>query len=210
MKWKQVKSKAIKEKKNLTNHSELHLILMQQFPFLEKEDIDAFLNICQVKSLKNKEIIFPAGSASRKVMFILSGFVRGFVINSEGEEKNIMLRAPYTFTSAPEWLFANNPTKYTFESILTTEILIFTLSDIEQLAKKNEGLFNFYINALKDNITILMYRVDSLINLSPEERYKDLLEKYPHLIQSAFNKHIANFLGITPVSLSRLIKRMKQ
>ena len=46
-----------------------------------------------------------------------------------------------------------------------------------------------------------------LIDKSPEERYDALLQQSPQFFQTAFNKHIANYLGITPVSLSRIIRR---
>jgi CRP-like cAMP-binding protein len=109
----------------------------------------------------------------------------------------------------PEWLFENKPTKYTFEAILECELLIFNMVDLENLAKKNPAIFDLYIWSIKEMMAMMIYRIETMIHLSPEERYMDLLEKYPLLFQTVFNKHIANFLGITPVSLSRIIKRMK-
>lgn len=179
------------------------------FSFLNSSDIDIFLEICHYKTFKSKETIFQAGSTTRKVMFVLSGFIRGYVINSEGIEKNIVLRGDGKFSSVPEWLFTNMPTKYTFDALLDTELLMFNIQDFEALAKKNPALFDLYCLALKENLSIIGYRLESMILLSPEERYKDLLEKNPQLFQSAFNKHIANFLGITPVSFSRMLKRLK-
>ena len=46
-----------------------------------------------------------------------------------------------------------------------------------------------------------------MIDKSPEERYEELLQQSPQFFQTAFNKHIANYLGITAVSLSRIIRR---
>ena len=92
---------------------------------------------------------------------------------------------------------------------IDSELLIFNIQDLESSAKKNPALFDLYVLALKENLSIIGYRLESMILLSPEERYKELLEKYPQLFQTAFNKHIANFLGITPVSFSRMLKRLK-
>ena len=172
-------------------------------------DIDEFLAICQYKSYKNKEIIFQAGSTTRKAAFILSGVTRGYFINKEGIEKNLILRVERKFMGVPEWLLDNSPTKYTYEAIMECELLVFNLTDLEELAKKNPILFDFYSWGLKDNLITMLYRLETMIDMSPEERYIDLLDKYPLFFQTAFNKHIANFLGITPVSLSRIIKRMK-
>jgi len=46
-----------------------------------------------------------------------------------------------------------------------------------------------------------------LIDKMPEKRYEQLIETHPQFFQKAYNKHIANYLGITSVSLSRIIKR---
>ena len=183
--------------------------LSKMFPFLSDSDIETFLEICQYKTFKGKETIFQAGTTTRKVCFVLSGFIRGYVINSEGVEKNLILRGEGKFSSVPEWLFSDMPTKYNFEALLDSELLICKIQDFEALAKKNPALFDLYTLALKENLSIIVYRLESMILLSPEQRYKDLLDKNPQLFQTAFNKHIANFLGITPISLSRIIKRIK-
>ena len=125
---------------------------------------------------------------------------------SKNEE---ILRGEGKFSSVPEWLFSDMPTKYNFEALLDSELLICKIQDFEALAKKNPALFDLYTLALKENLSIIVYRLESMILLSPEQRYKDLLDKNPQLFQTAFNKHIANFLGITPISLSRIIKRIK-
>jgi CRP-like cAMP-binding protein len=207
-----IKFNSIKTKKNLTDGEmpPQHDKLSKMFPFLTTSDIDDFLYICHYKTFKNKETIFQAGTSSRKAALVLSGVTRGYFINKNGVEKNIMLRVEGDFISLPEWFLGNSPTKYSFEAILTCELLVFNLADIEALAKKNPAIFDLYIRALKETIIKVLGRIESLIDLTPEERYKELLDKHPQLFQSAFNKHIANFLGITPVSLSRIIKRMKE
>ena len=179
------------------------------FPFLKSSDIDEFLSICQYTTYKNKEVIFNRGSTNRKLAFILSGVVRGYFINKLDVEKNIILRVGGTFICPVEWLNGAIPSKYTFEAILECEVLILNISDFQELAKKNDAIFDLHEWSLVDPINMMLYRIESMIDLSAEERYKDLLKKHPYLFQKAFNKHIANFLGIMPVSLSRIIKGIR-
>jgi CRP-like cAMP-binding protein len=193
----------------MKKQTDLRTYLSTSFSYLKDSDINDFLSICQYKRYDNKEIVFWQGSTTRKAAFILSGFLRGYTINAEGVEKTLILRPTGTFMGVPEWLLSNQPTKYTFEAISDCELLIFYLPDIERLAKENPVIFDLYVGALKENLAILIYRIESMIHFSPEKRYQDLLAKYPMLFEVAFHKHIASFLGITPVSLSRLIKRQK-
>lgn len=66
-----------------------------------------------------------------------------------------------------------------------------------------------YLNILKDTIVRLTYRVETLTTMDPEERYLDLLRLNPKFLENTYSKHVANYLGITPVSLYRIMKKIK-
>ncbi|MFK8007391.1 MAG: Crp/Fnr family transcriptional regulator [Saprospiraceae bacterium] len=182
-------------------------ILKSTYPFLTNADIKVLLEISQFHVCSNKEVLIKSGQNVQKSFFILKGMLRGYYINKKGEEKNIFLRPEHTITGAPECLFYNQPTKYTFESILETELLVFKFHELKELGKKHPNLIQVNFEGLQENIMTLISRVEALIDLTPEERYEALLERSPQFFQTAFNKHIANYLGITAVSLSRIIKR---
>ena len=188
---------------------EIKSVLKSTYPFLTTNDIEQFLKICSYRKLKNKEILIRKGEFSQTLFFILSGMMRGYFNNQKGEEINVFLRPEHTVSGVPDSLFANKSTKYSFESILETELLLFELKDLEALSLKLPNISKLYLAGLQENIQTLIFRVESLVDKMPEERYQDLLERSPQFFQKAFNKHIANYLGITPVSLSRIIKRKK-
>jgi hypothetical protein len=50
--------------------------------------------------------------------------------------------------------------------------------------------------------------MESFVLLSPEERYMQLLKDKPDIFNRVHNKYLATLLGITPVSLSRIRKRI--
>ena len=99
-------------------------ILKSTYPFLTNDDIKALLAISEIRVCHNKEVLIRSGQNNQNSFFILKGMIRGYYINKKGEEKNIFLRPEHTISGAPECLFHNKPTKYTFESILETEILV--------------------------------------------------------------------------------------
>lgn len=185
-------------------------ILKNTYPFLEKEDISALLSISTYKGFKNKEVLISFGQYSSTLFFILKGMVRGYFINEKGEEKNVFLRPEHTVTGAPDSLFAQRPTKYTFETVADTEILLFTYDELLELGFKNQRIIQVLLNSYQENIQTLIYRVESMIDKAPEERYEALLARSPQFFQQAYQKHVANYLGITAVSLSRIIKRKSQ
>lgn len=191
------------------SNEEVLAIIKNTFEYLDTTDIQNLMNITRYKKLNNKEVIIQSGKYIPEIFLILKGMVRGYYINDRGEEKNIFLRPELTFTGAPDCLFHQRPTKYTFEAILETHILILDFNQFEEIAFNTPNLAKLYTRSLQENLQTLLFRVESLIDKVPEERYLELLERSPQFFQKAFNKHIANYLGITPVSLSRIIKRQK-
>lgn len=53
-----------------------------------------------------------------------------------------------------------------------------------------------------------MNRLEAFVLLSPEERYREIITSNPSLINRVPDKYLANIIGITPVSLSRIRKRL--
>jgi hypothetical protein len=48
----------------------------------------------------------------------------------------------------------------------------------------------------------------SRIKDSPRERYEELLREHPEIVRRILQHYIASYLGITPVSLSRIRNRI--
>lgn len=191
------------------NEIAIYDIFKKKYQFLTDEAIAKLLSISTYKYVKNKEIIIREGESKKIFFFILDGTFRGYFINKNQEEINIFLRVSPSFFGSTDTLFENKTTRFTFESILDSKILLFDFDEFETLALQNPLLLQVYLTELKSNHQNLIYRLESLIDKQPQERYLDLLKQHPKLFQSAFNKHIANFLGVTPVSLSRIMKRIK-
>ncbi len=176
-------------------------------PEFSDEDILSFLEICAFKRLKNKTVIIEPNKKSSLAFFILKGVVRGYLTDTDGVEKSVFLRPALTIVGAPNALFDNKISKYTFEVVGDTELLVFEFNDFEKLTLKSTNILKFLLSSYKEMIQTLLYRVESMIVKTPEQRYKDLLDRSPQFFETVYHKDIASYLGITPVSLSRIINR---
>ncbi len=113
-----------------TSNTTLHQILKKLSPKLDTVDFNSFFEICHTVSLKNKEAIIEANQKTSKAFFILKGMIRGYLINKEGVEKNIFLRPAHTFMGAPNALFNEERSRYTFEAIGDTVLVVFSITRI--------------------------------------------------------------------------------
>lgn len=183
-------------------------ILKEKLTNLKIKDIDDFLDITTYLNLNN-EIILDIEDKSKKAFLILSGTVRGYIIQDNGIEKTTLIRSEGIFVGDSKKLFNDEPQRLTFKSIGSTHVLMFKYKDFENLAIINPNIMQLYLNILKEAVVRLTHRIESLTMLSNEERYKELLKLNPNFLKKAYAKHIASYLGITNVSLSRIMKRIK-
>lgn len=194
----------------MQNINQIKEIFKEQFPFLMENSIELLMSIGKVKTHKNKEVLIRFGQKTDTISFVLEGMARGFYTDENGEEKTVFLRPTLTFFAPPETIDGQKPSKYTFEAVGTTKMIHFPFTEFEKLTRTDLGIAQLFIEGLKETTLTLVFRVESLVGKMPEERYLALIEQHPQFFQKAYNKHIANYLGITPNSLSRIIKRLNK
>ena len=188
--------------------SNIILRLKEILPDVPDPDLALLAEICRLKSFHDKEVILKSGNRKRQVFLILEGAARGFLVNAEGEERTVLLRGKGIFVGDAHGVFLNEPQKLEIVAVGQTEIMIFSFADFEHLALGNKSIGQVYLNSLKEAILRLTYRVQSMVTMSSEERYLDLLKMNPGFLEKSYDKYVAHFLGITPVSLSRIKKRL--
>jgi CRP-like cAMP-binding protein len=185
--------------------------LKLEFPFLNdlsSSDVFDFLKHVQLIQLKPGDIFLEEGSQKNNLYFIIKGLIRSYYINEKGEEITNRLRYENQIIASYEILFFNQKSRFNFQALEPTELLVINFNElrniIEQNTKLDTGRRYFMMNILSETLTT----VDDFILLSPEQRYLKFIKDHPVLLNRAPIKYIANVLGITPVSLSRIRKRI--
>ena len=191
------------------SEKEIYKILIKKLPSLSQKDIEDFINITTYFHIEKNTDIIKKGIKTKKAFLILKGNVRGFITLENGTEKNILLRSDGIFVADTGSLFNNQPQRFTYKSIDESHILLFNFNDFVDLTNANPSIMQLYLNILKEAVVRLNYRIESMITMSNEGRYLDLIKFNPGFIDITYSKHLANYLGITPESLSRLRKRIK-
>jgi len=185
-------------------------IIQEAFPFLTSGDLDLLLEGSQQLILGHKAPISHEGDRITSLYYIAEGMIRGYFISESGEERTIIIRPTNTFYAPPGILGGATHSKYSFESIQDTALIEFSMSKVLKLTETNLGICRLYNEILRENLQTVFFRVELLAGMLPEARYETLMKERPELFQKSYHKYVANYLGITPNSLSRIIKRKKQ
>jgi hypothetical protein len=172
-------------------------------PILDKTSGELFLTITDYKVFAPNEYILKKGRYDRNLFFILKGSVRSFSI-IDGVERNCHLRSEgYIMGDAKS--FAENPVA-NLDTMAITEchVLLFDLNRLEELAFKHHNILSFYLKILKEIITVFSHRINTFVCMNSQQRYLDLINWNPGYLETTYDKHLASFLGITPLTFHRI------
>ena len=185
--------------------SEIQDLLIKFFPNLKEKEIDIFLSISEYHFAKNKEIIVNSGRTDKNLILILKGVARAYSITEKGQELNDFIRAEGKLMGDAR-VFGDDIQILNIEAIGEIHYLKFSISELEELGYNNPEILKFYLNFLKEIILTLTHRLNTFVTMTPKERYIDLLRWNPILIESSYDKHLASFLGIKPLTIHRIKK----
>jgi CRP-like cAMP-binding protein len=163
------------------------------------------------KTFEKGEIIINEGDKTNHVFYIRKGLIRSYLINQKGEEITFQLFAEKQLFGNVHSLLFNEPAKFTFETLEKTKVYFTDVKTFQDLSNSNSEFLNNEIGRFGRQILKRAFqRIDSFVFLSPEARYLQYLKDYPNIVNRVPDKYIANVLGITPVSLSRIRRRVSK
>lgn len=161
------------------------------------------------KTFDKGEIVINEGDKINNVFYIRKGLVRSYLIDDKGEEITFQLFAEKQLFANVHIILFNEPSKFTFEILEKTKVYFTDLKSFQDLSTANSDFIKIDNGIFGRQILKQAFqRIDSFVFLSPEKRYQQYLKDYPNIINRVPDKYIANILGITPVSLSRIRKRI--
>lgn len=175
---------------------------------LRFQDIQQLFNLATQKKFEPTDILIQEGSQRREIYFIKKGLIRSFTINDKGEEITMGLFWENRFVASAEIILNNEPSRYFFQALEETEVLQMDYDLAQKIIEDNPKLEKSRKFFLQKMLKDAMGRIESFVLYSPEERYVKYVESKPDIVNRVPNKYIANVLGMTPVSLSRIRKRI--
>lgn len=157
-------------------------------------------------TIPSKTTLLDEGKVADTLYLIRKGLLRLFFYN-EGKDVTFQFFFEGDFVASFDSLYKRQPSLFSLESIEPTEVLAISREDFYNLLDQIPSLRNVYEEKLIDRFRVYQQLFLSRIKNTPAQRYEELLREYPYIIQRVPQHYIASYLGITPVSLSRIRNR---
>ncbi|WP_300666315.1 Crp/Fnr family transcriptional regulator [Fluviicola sp.] len=175
---------------------------------VNEEEWDSIRAIGTTMHLKKDEIIFRKGDRNSQEVFLETGIVRGFITDEEGNEKSTSFFEEGEFMSTQSLRTQKGVSIYHYQALCRTTLLVFDSRQLKDLLSETKKLAEVGKVIKEREQTRLMNRDDCLMQVKAVDKYQKFIAFYPHLERQISQRYIASYLGITPVSLSRLKKSM--
>lgn len=159
------------------------------------------------KQLAAKDILHNAGTTIKSTWLVERGLVRSYYLSDEGIERN---RA---FHSEGSWLGSGVPPvastcPFTIEAIEETQVVELSYSTLQTWHTQFDAIGPALDEAMNCLFTGQAQREAELLILSPVDRYQAFLADQSDLVARIPIHHVASYLGISNVSLSRIRARL--
>ena len=167
---------------------------------------------CSIRQLRKGELLFPPDE-QRSALFVLqTGILRCFILGGSGEEitDSFLFRYGDVFMGC-----AISPRGYpelcaNAEAMAPTSLIVVDMDRLLPAISRTPELLTLACRLLSRSYQKQWEHKRILYHCSAEERYRWFLRNYPGLINHVVHSSVASFLGVTPVTLSRVRKKLEQ
>lgn len=173
---------------------------------LSDDEKEALLSLDLFTYVQKGTILLEEGQKTSNSYFVLKGCIRAYYV-IEGEEKTTNF---YTELEGltPHCAINNAPSNY-FISCVENSILAVSNADMSEEINRKFPKFDIMCKLLSEELLAKKQMdLDEFKTFSPEQRYLNLLQNKPDLVQRVPQHQLASYLGIKPQSLSRLKARI--
>ncbi|WP_181919364.1 Crp/Fnr family transcriptional regulator [Alkalilimnicola ehrlichii] len=183
---------------------------LQEIGPITDEAWNAFEPFLQEKRLKKGTFFAMEGLPARDIAFVASGILRMYYVREDGREFNKSFVTAGDICGVLDALILNQPSRLYIDTLSPCHLFTLPWASLEALFDtypcwSRIGRRFAYLLSVKK-----MRREASFLLDSAEERYRCFCNEYGGIAQLIPDYHIASYLGITPVALCRIKKRISR
>ncbi|MEN2399235.1 Crp/Fnr family transcriptional regulator [Flavobacterium sp. MC2016-06] len=158
----------------------------------------------KIDTIKKKDVILSQGSVCRNIYFVVNGLLRIYFIDHKGEEKTFHFSVEKTFATDYESFLKSIPSSFSIQAMEDTAVISISFDMLQELYKTLR--FGEKLGRLitEDYFFLFNDKINAFYTQTPLERYNNMNEKFPKILQRVPQHYIASYLNISSVHLSRL------
>lgn len=172
------------------------------------EILQAISDAAVIESVSKGTVLIRAGEPQMRVVFLVEGVFRGSFLDINGKEITDCIGFQPGTAAMASFGF-ESPAKISIEMMTAGKVMVIPTRQLTAMMGKYPELLVLYNKLLTDalasqwELKVMVYQCTAM------QRYEWFLKKFPGLADKISNKYIASYLGMNPVTLSRLRRSVR-
>jgi CRP-like cAMP-binding protein len=160
------------------------------------------------KKFKKKDFLIKEGKIIGYLPFINRGLMANYRVDSEGDRHVLQIRWSGGWLGDLNSFFSRSPTLFNIQVHQDTELLLINHDTFEYITQQYPFFERYFRLSIQNAYIDTLNQIYNLHSTSPKERYLELIENVPTILDDMPHYLIASYLGIKPQSLSRIRKKL--
>ena len=175
---------------------------------LTDEEFTFFSQLLKTKTIVPKEILIHEGDRCTSLYFVEKGALYSYLTDDAGDAHVVQFALEDYWISDLYSFFSGKPALYTVEALEPCQLLVLDKTGFQTACDRLPKLDRFFRVLIQSAYVNAQYRIARTFSAEAEQRYCELVEKHPDIVQRVPQFLIASYLGVKPQSLSRIRKKI--
>ncbi|MFT3946929.1 MAG: Crp/Fnr family transcriptional regulator [Agriterribacter sp.] len=183
---------------------------IRKYTNFSDDEAGYFFSFFDERKYKRNMVLLEEGKVAHEVFFIVKGALRQYIVNDEGIERTCNFGFENEFLTDLESFSRQSRAASTIVTLEPTTCLVINCVNLVEVIKTSPAAAELFRLIVENVATANIRRTKSLLSLSPEKQFEELVQNKPEVLQRIPQRYIAQYLGIAPESLSRIRKRLME
>ena len=176
---------------------------IQEVIRLQDGEFDSIASYFVPEKFKRGEYIISQGSKVPYMYYVVKGIMKLIFIGASGKEHVLSFAQENWWESDYAAFYNGSCATMSLKCLEDCEVLCLSLNDLKELCAKIPKMESFFLHKANNGHIASQQRILSLLSTNPKERYEQLVQKYPSLLQRVPKTQLAAYLGVSRETLSR-------
>lgn len=182
---------------------------LNSLAILSDAEMEQLFGIAKTVTIPKGECFIRQGEVPQTFGFVCEGLFRYYYLTESGKEFTKGFFAETTFISAYSALLHHRESYFTIEALENSTIVVIEYTAWKALAKESLAWHKILLALLSKGYATKEEREREFLLFDAQTHYERFRQNYPDAEKRIKQHHIASYLGITPVALSRIRKHYK-
>lgn len=171
---------------------------------LTDEEYQVVAGFFKPVSIRKRQFLIQENQTVDAMYLVTHGLLKSSLIDDIGKEHILQFACEDWWASDFAAFFKQEKSTVAIDAIEDTEMLCITRENLEMLCREIPKIEHFF--RVKSNLgyVALQKRILSMMTNSAKVRYEAFCNCYPHIVQRVPKQMIANYLGVSRETISRL------